>query len=182
MRKIFVIIFSLTAVIALAACDAIAPPPPPTAAPTDTPTPAPSPTPTPTMGPREYLDAAACWPSPIDTGEFNLLRFFNNGIVLEATVAPFADCQAALERYEQWYEELYRNRAMINEIEGILAEIQRLERLDAWNRAIEGRTRGGGGGAEIDWSRSLIANVGGGLLGRRETPYKAVPSLGGSIR
>ncbi|HLB48490.1 MAG TPA: hypothetical protein VJL59_15905 [Anaerolineales bacterium] len=86
-------------------CDAlgaIAPPPAPTAAPTDTPIPAPTSTATPTLGPREHLDAVFCWPSPIDTGSFNLLRFFTDGTVLDAGVAPFADCAEAWNQMKQY--------------------------------------------------------------------------------
>lgn len=84
----------------LAGCG-LAPPPPPTAPPTDTPQPAPTATVTPTLGPREYLDGVFCWESPVDVGEFNLLRFFGNGTVLEATVAPFSDCQEAWRQMAQ---------------------------------------------------------------------------------
>ncbi|MBM4424200.1 MAG: hypothetical protein FJ030_12565 [Chloroflexi bacterium] len=85
----------------MAACG-LAPPPPPTVAPTLTPTPAPTPTATPTLGPREYIDAVFCWPSPIDAGSFNLLRFFGNGAVLDAGVEPFADCAAAWAQMKQY--------------------------------------------------------------------------------
>ncbi len=84
------------------ALGAVAPPPAPTAAPTDTPTPAPTPTATPTLGPREFIDAVFCWPSPIDEGSFNLLRFFADGTVLDASVAPFADCQEAWNQMKQY--------------------------------------------------------------------------------
>lgn len=90
----------------LAACDAlgaIAPTPLPTLPPTDTSTPAPSPTPTPTMGPREYIDAVYCWKSLIDTGEFELFRFFSNGTVIGAFVSPFADCQDAWSKMAQYF-------------------------------------------------------------------------------
>lgn len=96
----FVAIAVLISLIA-AACN-IAPPPPPTAVPTETPTPAPTPTATPTSGPREYIDAVFCWPSPIDEGSFNLLRFFADGVVLDASVAPFAGCAEAWSQMKQY--------------------------------------------------------------------------------
>ncbi|MBI2976253.1 MAG: hypothetical protein HYY33_04825 [Chloroflexi bacterium] len=80
----------------------IAPPPPPTVAPSPTPLPAPTLTPTPTLGPREYIDAVYCWKSRIDTGEFELFRFFNNGTVIGAFVSPFADCQDAWNKMAQY--------------------------------------------------------------------------------
>ncbi len=80
----------------------IAPTPLPTVAPSETPLPAPTLTPTPTMGPREYIDAVYCWKSRIDTGEFELFRFFNNGTVIGAFVSPFADCQDAWNKMAQY--------------------------------------------------------------------------------
>ncbi len=85
----------------IAACG-LAPPPAPTAAPSATPLPAPTLTPTPTLGPREYIDAVYCWKSRIDTGEFELFRFFNNGAVIGAFVSPFADCQDAWNKMAQY--------------------------------------------------------------------------------
>ena len=78
----------------VAACGR-APLPEPTVVPTATFTPEPPATATPTLGPREFFTGVFCWKSPIDVGEFNLLRFFSDGTVLEATVAPFADCADA---------------------------------------------------------------------------------------
>lgn len=80
-----------------AGCDllTLAPPPPPTVIPTATASPEPTATVTPTLGPRQFINAVFCWRSPIDEGEFNLLRFFDDGTLLDATVAPFADCQEA---------------------------------------------------------------------------------------
>jgi hypothetical protein len=95
------IVLPVLALLLLAGCG-LAPAPPPTPVPTDTPPPPPTATVTPTLGPREYIDAVYCWPSPIDQGSFNLLRFFSNGTVLDAGVAPFADCQAAWDQMKQY--------------------------------------------------------------------------------
>ncbi len=78
----------------IAACG-LAPAPPPTVPPTATFTPEPTATITPTFGPPEYIEAVYCWLSPVDDGEFNMLRFFGNGTVLDATVQPFTDCDDA---------------------------------------------------------------------------------------
>jgi hypothetical protein len=85
----------------LSACDVlsgIAPAPAATAPPTATFTPAPTATLTPTMGPREYIDAAYCWKSHIDTNEFNLVRFFSNGVVVDVFVQPYASCEEAWQK------------------------------------------------------------------------------------
>ena len=84
----------------IAACG-LAPAPPPTAPPTATFTPEPTATVTPTLGPREYIEDVYCWLSPVDDGEFNMLRFFGNGTVLDATVQPFSDCQDAWSTIQQ---------------------------------------------------------------------------------
>ena len=88
-------ILSILALLALllSACDVLAPA---VIEPTSPPaTAAPAPTATPTLGPREFIDAAYCWESHVDVGEFELLRFFDNGVVLDAFVQPFASCADA---------------------------------------------------------------------------------------
>jgi len=87
----------MSTMLLLFACN-LAPPPPPTAVPTVTPSPEPSPTITPTLGPREFFNGVFCWQSPIDEGEYNLLRFFEDGTVLDATVAPFGSCGEAWQQ------------------------------------------------------------------------------------
>ena len=101
MRVILKVLAVALIALIVAGCD-LAPPPPPTPVPTDTPTPAPTATVTPTLGPREFINGVFCWESPIDVGEFNLLRFFDDGTVLEATVAPFADCWEARRELEPY--------------------------------------------------------------------------------
>jgi hypothetical protein len=89
-----IILYGIFGLFIFTGCD-LAPTPAPTAIPTITPTPEASPTITPTLGPREFINAVYCWVSPIDDGEFNLLRFFGDGTVLDATVAPFGSCGEA---------------------------------------------------------------------------------------
>jgi hypothetical protein len=79
----------------------IAPPPEATPIPTDrtefTPTPI-----EPTLGPKEFIDAVYCWESHVDDGEFNLIRFFMDGTVIDLFVQPYNNCQdawAATEAY-----------------------------------------------------------------------------------
>ena len=60
----------------------IAPPP----AATEIPTPKnedPTPTPEPTLGEPEYISAVYCWESHIDDGEYNLIRFFPSGNLID---------------------------------------------------------------------------------------------------
>jgi hypothetical protein len=58
------------------------------------------PTPLPTLGALEYLDAAYCLaPETVNIdAEFNLLRFYPNGVVLEMTVSGYGDCQEAWQK------------------------------------------------------------------------------------
>jgi hypothetical protein len=44
------------------------------------------------------MDAAYCWKSHIDTSEFNLVRFFSNGVVLDVFVQPYTDCEEAWQK------------------------------------------------------------------------------------
>jgi hypothetical protein len=81
----------------LAGCsviESIAPPPAATAIPT----PAnnePTPTPEPTLGDPEYISAVYCWESHIDEGEYNLIRFFSSGKVIDIAAQPFTSCEEA---------------------------------------------------------------------------------------
>lgn len=97
-RQAFLLVLMALTAVAAAACETIAPPPPPTAPPSPTPTPEPTATITPTPGPREFIDAAYCWPSPVDQGSFSLMRFFADGVVLDAGVGPFGSCREAWEK------------------------------------------------------------------------------------
>lgn len=78
-----------------------------------------------------------------------------------------------MEQAAQELEELNR-QLLIAQMERILAEIRLLELIDARNRQLAG------GAAQFDWDQAnnAVANVGGDFLGRRETPYKTVPTLG----
>ncbi|NPV87333.1 MAG: hypothetical protein HPY45_15145 [Anaerolineae bacterium] len=79
----------------LSACDVMqlaAPPPEPTQPPTLT-VPIPTLTPLPTLGAARALDAAFCWKSPIDEDEFNIVRFFPGGEVIDLFVQGYGSCQ-----------------------------------------------------------------------------------------
>ena len=101
-KKIFAIIFSLTVVIALTACDMIAPPPPATEMPTPTSPPLPTLTPTATLGAKEFINAVFCWASTLQRNSYSLMRFFSNGVVLEAGVEGFPTCQAAWTQLQSY--------------------------------------------------------------------------------
>jgi hypothetical protein len=98
-KKPIILFVFCTVLAALAAgCDAlqaIAPLPQATVAPTAT-TIINTPTPLPTLGALEYLDAATCLEPAPDShdAEYNLLRFFPSGVVLEMTVQGQNSCQA----------------------------------------------------------------------------------------
>ncbi len=101
-KKIFVIIFSLTVVISLTACDVIAPPPPATEIPTPTSPPLPTLAPTATLGAKEFINAVFCWASTLQRNTYSLMRFFSNGLVLEAGVEGFPTCQAAWTQLQSY--------------------------------------------------------------------------------
>jgi hypothetical protein len=97
MKKTFILFILLLILVCLATgCDtfqAIAPLPQATAIPTPT-TAISTPTPLPTLGVLEPLDAAYCLEPATDSHdpEYNLLRFFPSGVVLEVTVAGQNSC------------------------------------------------------------------------------------------
>jgi hypothetical protein len=102
------ILLSLLFLFILTGCDlieSIAP------APEDTPVPTekviePTATPEPTLGEPEYIDAAYCWESHIDEGEYNLVRFFPSGNLIDVFVQPYTSCAEAWEgTYEYLTEE-----------------------------------------------------------------------------
>ncbi|MCB2209256.1 hypothetical protein KQH62_00035 [bacterium] len=74
--------------------DSIAPPPAATSVPTAKSS-DPTPTPEPTLGDREYISAAYCWESHIDEGEFNLIRFFPSGNLIDIYAQPYTSCEDA---------------------------------------------------------------------------------------
>ena len=96
--KVCLKIFLLLIVAALSAgCDAIggiAPPPESTTAPTAAGETA-APSPEPTLGDPEFIGAVYCWESHIDEGEFNLIRFFPSGNLIDIYAQPFASCEDA---------------------------------------------------------------------------------------
>lgn len=108
MKARTLILLSFLTLFILSGCDlieSIAP------APEDTPIPTekavePTATPEPTLGEPEYIDAAYCWESHIDEGEYNLVRFFPSGNLIDVFVQPYSSCEEAWEgTYEYLTEE-----------------------------------------------------------------------------
>jgi hypothetical protein len=88
------IVLSLFFLSACSIVENIAPPP----AATEIPTPKsedPTPTPEPTLGEPEYISAVYCWESHIDDGEYNLIRFFPSGNLIDINAQPFNSCEDA---------------------------------------------------------------------------------------
>jgi len=54
-----------------------------------------APSPEPTLGDPEFIGAVYCWESHIDEGEFNLIRFFPSGNLIDIYAQPFASCEDA---------------------------------------------------------------------------------------
>ena len=52
-------------------------------------------TPEPTLGQLEYIDAVYCWVSHIDEGEYNLIRFFPSGNLIDVFVQGYESCHEA---------------------------------------------------------------------------------------
>ncbi len=97
----------LFVLIALSGCDlleSIAPAPEATPIPTEKAVEATA-TPEPTLGDLEYIDAAYCWESHIDEGEYNLIRFFPSGNLIDVFVQPYKNCQEAWEGTEEYLSE-----------------------------------------------------------------------------
>ena len=55
----------------------------------------PTPTPEPTLGEPEYISAVYCWESHIDDGEYNLIRFFPSGNLIDIYAQPYESCEDA---------------------------------------------------------------------------------------
>ena len=87
-----------------AGCSVIAPPPADTPIPTEAEV-QPESTPLPTLGEPEYIDAAYCWESHIDEGEYNLVRFFPSGNLIDVFVQPYADCADAWANTKEYLVE-----------------------------------------------------------------------------
>ena len=91
----------------LSGCDVIqniAPPPNPTTIPTEV-SKLPTITPDPTMGTLVTIDAVYCWMSDIDEAEYNLLRFFPSGTVIDVMLQPFSSCEDAWQKSKQYLAE-----------------------------------------------------------------------------
>jgi len=82
----------------------IAPAPPDTPVPTESIAEA-DPTVTPTLGEPEFINAVFCWESHIDEGEYNLVRFFPSGNLIDVFVQPYASCEEAWEKSSQYLTE-----------------------------------------------------------------------------
>ena len=98
------IAITLISSLIISGCDvikAVAPAPESTVAPTPTSTPIML-TATPTFGAPEYIDTAYCWASHIDDSEFNLIRFFSNGKLIDVFVQPYQDCPDAWTQTESY--------------------------------------------------------------------------------
>ena len=96
MKKILLMILMITCIL-VSGCSVInevAPPPPDTPEPTDSVS-QPTNTPLPTLGEPEFIDAAYCWESHIDEGEYNLVRFFPSGLLIDVFVQPYTSCAEA---------------------------------------------------------------------------------------
>lgn len=106
MRRIVLICLS-SLVLFLSGCnvmESIAPQPEATPIPT-TSVALPTPEPTATLGEREYISAVYCWESHIDDGEYNLVRFFPSGWLIDVFVQPYASCEEAWEASKQYLNE-----------------------------------------------------------------------------
>jgi len=99
MKFRYLLIPSLLLLFILAGCDvleSIAPQPENTPVPSES-VAQPPPTSEPTLGDLEYINAAYCWESHIDEGEYNLVRFFPSGNLIDVFVQPYASCEEAWE-------------------------------------------------------------------------------------
>ena len=97
MKKSHLIMVQILYCVLVTGCsviDEVAPPPADTPVPTEAEN-QPTNTPLPTLGEPEYIDAAYCWESHIDEGEYNLVRFFPSGSLIDVFVQPYSDCADA---------------------------------------------------------------------------------------
>ncbi len=84
--------------------ESIAPPPEATPIPTEQAA-QPTPEPTATLGEREYISSVYCWQSHIDDGEYNLVRFFPSGTLIDVFVQPYSSCEEAWEASQKYLVE-----------------------------------------------------------------------------
>jgi len=82
----------------------VAPPPSDTPMPTEAES-GPINTPLPTLGEPEFIDAAYCWESHIDEAEYNLVRFFPSGLLIDVFVQPYSDCADAWSNTKEYLVE-----------------------------------------------------------------------------
>lgn len=97
MKKWALFILLIVILISLIGCDllkSIAPAPEASPLPTQT-SALPTPTPEPTLGKLEYIDAVYCWVSHIDDAEYNLIRFFPSGALIDVFVQGYDSCDEA---------------------------------------------------------------------------------------
>ncbi len=100
MRNWPVFICLLIGSLLISSCDllkVIAPSPGSTPIPTPTSS-LPTPTPEPTLGELEYIDAVYCYVSHIDDAEFNLIRFFPSGNLIDVFVQGYSSCDEAWQK------------------------------------------------------------------------------------
>lgn len=57
-----------------------------------------TPTPEPTLGDLEYIDAVYCWVSHIDDAEYNLIRLFPSGSLIDVFVQGYSSCDEAWQK------------------------------------------------------------------------------------
>lgn len=91
---LILILLSLFSLTACSIIENIAPPTGDSEAPTQA-VEEPTPTPEPTLGEPEYISAVYCWESHIDDGEYNLIRFFPSGNLIDIYAQPYTSCEDA---------------------------------------------------------------------------------------
>lgn len=91
------LIFALMTLIGCDLLKAVAPAPETTPIPTQISI-LPTPTPEPTLGDLEYIDAVYCWVSHIDDAEYNLIRFFPSGALIDVFVQSYDSCDEAWQK------------------------------------------------------------------------------------
>jgi hypothetical protein len=105
--KKFLLISLLVLMLFISGCsvlESVAPPPEATPIPTEKEV-QPTSEPTAPLGEREYISAVYCWESHFDDGEFNLVRFFPSGWLIDVFLQPYASCEEAWEASKQYLVE-----------------------------------------------------------------------------
>lgn len=104
MKTCFLLVSISFCLLFLSACDLIAPPPEDTPIPTQVRA-EPTTKPSPTLGEPEYISAAYCWESHIDEAEYNLIRLFSSGNLIDVFVQPYSSCSEAWEATKDYLVE-----------------------------------------------------------------------------